>query len=113
MQSFSKYFMFGKTSTTLNLSFTWYDSVTRQKVTSQSALLAAVSSLYNYAVCLARRGCYMDLGGDGIKMASKLFQQAGWTFEHLLVMASQLPPDCATTDFNKEALLMNSNLCLA
>jgi hypothetical protein len=23
--------------------------------------------MYNYAVTLARLGCYMDLGGDGIK----------------------------------------------
>lgn len=88
MQSFSKYFMFGKTSTTLNVSFTCYDSVTKQKVTSQSALVPALTSLYNYAVCLARRGCYMELSGDGIKMASKLFQQAAWTFEQLLAMST-------------------------
>ena len=55
----------------------------------------------------------MDLSGDGIKVASKLFQQSAWVFEQLLAMVSQLPPDCATTDFNKESLTMNSNLCLA
>ena len=99
--------------TTLNVSFSCYDSFTRQKVTSQSPILPAVSSLYNYAVCLARRGCYMELGGDGIKVASKLFQQAAWVFEQLLAMSSQLPPEAATTDFTKETLTMLSNLCLA
>ena len=55
----------------------------------------------------------MDLGGDGIKQASKLFQQAAWTYENLLSAASQLPPGQSTVDFNKETLTMNSNLCLA
>lgn len=82
-------------------------------MTTQSALLAAITSLYNYAVSLMRRACYMDLGGEGIKVASKLFQQAAWIFEHLLSKVSQLPPETLTTDFTKEALTMNSNLCLA
>jgi hypothetical protein len=55
----------------------------------------------------------MELGGDGIKMASKFFQQSAWVFEQLLAMSTQLPPDVVTTDFNKESLIMNSNLCLA
>ena len=33
----------------------------------------------------------MDLGGEGIKMASKLFQQAAWVYEHLLSVVGQLP----------------------
>jgi hypothetical protein len=71
------------------------------------------SSLYNWAVCSARVGCFMDLQGDGIKKASKHFQEAAWMFEHLLTCVSQLPPGEATVDFSKEALTMNSNLCLA
>lgn len=55
----------------------------------------------------------MELSGDGIKVASSLFRQAAWVFEQLLNMATQLPPDAHTCDFNKEALSMNSNLCLA
>ena len=55
----------------------------------------------------------MDLGGDGIKMASKLFQQAAWVYENLLSSVTQLPAGQATTDFAKETLTMNSNLCLA
>jgi len=55
----------------------------------------------------------MDLGGDGIKLASKNFQQAAWVYEHLLSVVSQLPPGQSSTDFNKETLSMNSNLCLA
>ena len=72
----------------MNLNFVWYDSFTRGKVQSQSALLAALSSLYNFAVCLCRRGCYMELSGDGIKVASSLFRQAAWVFEQLLNMAT-------------------------
>jgi hypothetical protein len=40
--------------------------------------------MYNYAVCLARMGCYMDLTGDGIKQASLHFQQAAWIFNELM-----------------------------
>jgi len=86
------------------MKFTSYDSFTRAKVESSSALLAALSSLYNFAVCLTRRACYMDLGGDGIKVASGLFRQAAWIFEQLLTMATQLPPEAHSCDFNKETL---------
>ena len=55
----------------------------------------------------------MDLGGDGIKVASKLFQQAAWVYENLLSLVTQLPAGQSSTDFNKETLTMNSNLCLA
>ena len=76
------------------MSFTWHDSYNRKKVVTQSALFSALSSLYNYAVCLARRACFLDLGGEGIKVASKLFQQAAWIFEHLITKTSQLPAEC-------------------
>lgn len=75
--------------------------------------MAALSSLYNFAVCLCRRACYMDLAADGIKIASNMFRQSAWVFEQLLSMVTQLPPDCHSCDFNKETLIMNSNLCLA
>ena len=133
MSAFNKYFIFGTNSvsklfilvylsnvnlilsnqTSLNLTFQWSDSFTRRDTRSQSALLAAISSLYNAAVAMMRRACYMDLAGDGIKTASKLFQQAAWIFEHLISKVTQLPPSDASCDFNKETLSMNSNLCLA
>ena len=112
--SVGKYFTFGSSTTQVkDVSFTWYDSITKTKKVSPTPLLEAYSSLYNYAVCCSRIACFMDLGGDGIKQASKLFQQAAWTFEQLLTMVSQLPAGEATVDFSKEALIMNSNLCLA
>jgi len=55
----------------------------------------------------------MDLAGDGIKEASKLFQQSAWVFEQLLTMVGNLPPADMSVDFSKEALSMNSALCLA
>ena len=99
MNSMSKYFIFGTNSTSLNVSFSWYDSYTQRKVVTQSALFGALSSLYNFAVCLSRRACFMNLDGEGIKVASKLFQQAAWIFEHLITKTSQLPAECATCDF--------------
>lgn len=114
MAAFGKYFSFGKGSTQLNLTFAWSDSFDpRKKVMSKLPLLDQISSLYNYAVCLARMGCYSDLSGDGIKIASNNFQQAAWIFNHLLGMLSQLPADETSLDFNKETLQQNSNLCLA
>ena len=97
----------------MNLCFTWYDSFTRQKKVSASPLLDQYSSLYNVAVCQARTACYMDLQGDGIKQASKLFQQAAWIFDHLQTMVTSLPAGESSTDFAKETLTQNSNLCLA
>jgi len=72
----------------------------------------AISSLYNYAVACSRIACYMDLGGDGIKEASKLFQQAAWTFEHLRTLVANLNPTEVSCDFTSECLGMLSNLML-
>jgi len=67
----------------MKMSFVWFDSFDKKRIACQSATLAALSSLYNFAVCLSRRGCYMDLAGDGIKHASNFFRQAAWIFDHL------------------------------
>ena len=55
----------------------------------------------------------MDLSGDNIKVASKLFCEAAWVFEHLQTLVTQMPAGEATLDFSKESLTMSSNLCLA
>lgn len=55
------------------LQLVWYDSFTRDKKKSNVPYLEMYSSLYNWAVASARIACYMDLGGDGIKQASKHF----------------------------------------
>ena len=55
----------------------------------------------------------MDLQNDGIKEASKLFQQAGWVFEHMRTLVTQLNPSEVTCDFTSECLGMLSNLMLA
>lgn len=55
----------------------------------------------------------MDLTGEGIKEASKLFQQAGWVFEHLRSLVTGLNPSEISVDFTAEALGMLSNLMLA
>ncbi len=73
----------------------------------------SISALYNYAVACSRIACYMDLTGDGIKEASKLFQQAAWTFEHLRTLVTNLHPSEMSTDFTGESLGMLTNLMLA
>jgi len=55
----------------------------------------------------------MDLSGEGIKEASKLFQQSAWTFEHLRTLVTNLQPSDVTIDFTSECLGMLSNLMLA
>ena len=55
----------------------------------------------------------MDLSGDGIKEASKLFQQAGWVFEHLRTLVTGVAPTEVSVDFTSESLGMLSNLMLA
>jgi len=84
MSSFGKYISFGTLSTQLNMTFNWQDSFNKQKVSSKAPLIDQYSSMYNYAVCLSRMGCYMDLTGDGIKQASMYFQQAAWVFNELM-----------------------------
>jgi hypothetical protein len=70
---FNKYFTFGNQKNQVNITHVWYDSFTRQKKLSMSPTLDAISCLYNYGVCCSRIGAYMDLSGDGIKEASKMF----------------------------------------
>ena len=55
----------------------------------------------------------MDLTGEGIKEASKLLQQAGWVFEHLRTLVTQLQPSEMTCDFSSETLGTLSSLMLA
>lgn len=113
MASFQKYFTFGKLNTQLSMSFSATDSIDKKRVSGDSPILSSISSLYNYAVCMSARACYMDLGGDGIKVAAQLFKKAAWIFNHLITMATQLPPGYHSIDFNKEALTMNREMCLA
>ena len=70
----NKYFPFGQGQGQINIKFIWGDSFAKQVVASPSALFDALSSKYNYAVCLARIACYMNLEGDGIKYACKYMQ---------------------------------------
>lgn len=97
----------------MNCSFGWQDSYNKQRVTSKSPLIDQYSSMYNFAVTLARLGCYMDLSGEGIKQASLYFQQAAWVFNELMSFVAQIPAGESSLDFAKETLQMNSNLCLA
>lgn len=106
------HYLFDYIQTQLDQKFTWSDSFTKQKVTG-GALLAQLSSQFDHAVCLMRQACFRDLTGDGIKIASKFFMQAAWSFENLISKASQLPANETSTDFCKETLTMCSNLCLA
>lgn len=78
-----------------------------------SPQLDAISCFFNYAVACSRIACYMDLNGEGIKEASKMFQQAGWAFEHLRTVTTNLNPSEISCDFTAESLGMLSNLMLA
>ena len=55
----------------------------------------------------------MDLSGDGIKEASKMFQQAAWVFDYLKTLVTNLNPSEISVDFTAESLGMLSNLMLA
>lgn len=109
----NKYFTFGNGPRQLNTKFIWFDSFAQQRVESYSPIFDALSSKYNYGVCLARIACYMPLEGDGIKHACKHMQQAAWIFEDLKQAVAQLKPGETTPDFTNECLTMLSNLMLA
>jgi hypothetical protein len=71
----NKYFTFGfNNNSQVNLKFHWNDSFSKDAVYSHSAIFEALSSKYNYGVCLARIACFMSLEGDGIKHACKSMQ---------------------------------------
>lgn len=55
----------------------------------------------------------MDLSGDGIKEASKSFQQAAWVFDHLRTLVTNLQPTETSIDFTAESLGCLTNLMLA
>lgn len=110
----NKYFSFGTGNLQINMKFSWHDSFNPNvKVESFSPLLEALSSKYNYAVCLGRQACYMSLEGDGIKYASKYMMQAAWLFDDLAKNVTQLKPGEVSPDFTAESLGMLSNLMLA
>ena len=109
----NKYFPFGQGQGQINIKFIWGDSFAKQVVASPSALFDALSSKYNYAVCLARIACYMNLEGDGIKYACKYMQQAAWVFDSLKNEVGSLKPGETGPDFTSEVLSMLAALCLA
>lgn len=109
----NKYFSFGAGPKQFNQKFIWYDSFSQQKIESYSPIFDALSSKYNYGVCLARIACYQSLEGDGIKHACKLMQQAAWVFEDLKQNVAQLKPGESSPDFTNESLSMLSSLMLA
>ena len=55
----------------------------------------------------------MDLTGEGIKEASKMFQQAAWVFDHLRSLVTNLNPSEVSCDFTSDSLGMLSSLMLA
>lgn len=109
----NKYFSFGPGAKQMNLKFIWFDSFSTDRVESYSAVFDALSSKFNYGVCLSRIACYMSLEGDGIKHACKYMQQAAWIFETLKEQVSQLKPGETSPDFTSESLSTLSNLMLA
>ena len=80
---FNKYFSFGGKSDQINVQFKYKDSFSGSNIQSYNALFDALGSKYNLGVALARQACFMNLEGDGIKHASKSFQQAAWIFDDL------------------------------
>jgi hypothetical protein len=48
---FQQRFKFGGVRNSVNITMSWTDSFTEQKMLSQSPLLEQVCCLYNYAVC--------------------------------------------------------------
>lgn len=109
----NKYFPFGPGHGQLNVKFIWGDSFSKQVCHSPSALFDALSSKYNYGVCLSRIACYMSLEGDGIKYACKYMQQAAWIFDSLKSEVATLKPGETSSDFTSEVLSMLAALCLA
>jgi len=110
---FNKYFSFGSKTDQINCQFKCKDSFSGASVQSFNALFDALGSKYNLGVAYARQGCFMNLEGDGIKHASKAFQQAAWIFDDLSKNVSQLAPSDITPDFTNEGLTCLSNLMLA
>lgn len=110
---FNKYFTYGTNKNQVNVTHVWYDSFTKVKKISPSPTIDALSSFFNYGVACSRIGCYMDLSGEGIKEASKMFQQAAWVFDYLKTLVTNLNPSEVSVDFTAESLGMLSNLMLA
>ena len=110
----NKYFSYGpQSSNQIPCKFIWFDSFSNDRIESYSPVFDALSSKFNYGVCLARIGCFTNLENDGIKYACKYMQQAAWIFEDLKQNVCQLKPGECSPDFTNEVLSMLSNLMLA
>lgn len=118
-----KHFSFGEAKTSVHLKFGYKDSMSGEFKSSYSCKLETISSLYNLATTYSRivslalltfnQAAYMNLEGDGIKEASKLFQHSAWLFEHIKLEAAQLHAADFSSDFSNENLSMMSHLMLA
>ena len=65
-----KYLSFGSTGQQINMQFKWQDTFSLQWVSTYSPLYDALSSKFNYGVCLSRQAVYMNLEGDAIKQST-------------------------------------------
>lgn len=109
----NKYLSFGGSKSAIDVKFTWYCSITKEKKVSPQPLHEMFSCLYNFAVAQMRQAVYMDLDAEGIKKACWHLQQSAWVFEHLIPLVSRIKEGEICEDFRKEALVMNMNLSLA
>ena len=78
-----------------------------------SPVYDAMSSKYNYGVCLAKIGQNVNYFTYYTEVVMQYIQQAAWVFHDLKAQVECLDKDEARTDFTYETLSMLSRLMMA
>ena len=97
----------------VNLQFTWKDSLTFEKKSSNSLWFELNSILYNLGALINNFGTHTPIEGEAIAVVSKKFQEAAWIFNYLKEFGKNLPPSVRTHDFTLENLSFLSTLQLS
>jgi len=103
----SQGFTFGKDKGSINVSFTWQDSYSRDKKTTTNPLMERVGMLYNLAVVYNQMGInYVNTKGDKLKEATNSFLTAAWIFDRIKLEISGKNP----ADFTLDLSELNMNM---
>jgi hypothetical protein len=104
----SQSFTFGKSKSSIDVKFIWYDSNTREKKVSTNASTEKLAMLYNLAVIYSQIGTNLSgLPDDHYKEAANNFLKAAWILEKIKAEASGLK----SPDFGVDLSEHNLHMC--